>query len=405
MRGMKMGLARGAVFLGALLGASTSAIAAAGATYTDVQFLASPITYSRLSDRKPLTTYVGYTATVKNLSGNTINNVTFQGTATVADPNEKLEFSSADGIACTASPLGPSNSVTISCFIGQLKAGVSTPTFTVFFRAPEQSLAPIPADYIDFRGRTVTAEGPDAGSSPNDSVDYWPKDNPDTAATEAFATCAGNPLDPDLPQTGTHDCVKVALGTPDISKVRSAVPKNGGTFFTGKNGVPGYPFPAPTPTDPFATEIDPFTTSVTVPTSGKITKATVDETQYSCANAAFKFCQSSDLSVVDTADVTAQFSPYLTIVLRMDSSNIVASPAPKIGTIGIYYTGETLAGVTVTNWPVGDCANATSPRADGLPCIASKKYYNTVKKDEDPALRGDYEWSLISLKNGRFGIE
>ena len=200
--------------------------------------------------------------TVNNTSGNTINNVFFEGNLVILDQQEQAEFAPTltDGATCAVVfPPDPSlygNAVKVSCDIGQLKAlgqPTSSRTFTLFFKAPVQDTAsPIPVgDYAGFSGQIVTAEGANAGNSPNDSVDPWPLGTTDSCL-----------VDPIAPAGATYPCVKISLGTPNATQVKSAVPKAGGSFFTGDGGVTGL------------LGGDPFTTAVSVPTSGVIAKAT-----------------------------------------------------------------------------------------------------------------------------------
>lgn len=358
MRARKMGLVRGAVFASTLLGAST-AFAAAGVMSATVAPLSETVTYSSLATAKSpaLNTFIGYSVLVTNTSGNTINNVTFEGTITVADANEEVSFSSADGATCSA--VQPAlNVVTISCVMGQFKANGTT-TFAVFFKAPvKDTLSPTDPDTVTFAGRIITAEGPVAGNSPNDSVDFW------TSAPD------------------------VTLGTPNATRVKSAVPKAGGAFFTGTGGV--------------SLAGDPFTTTVSVPTLATFTTATIDETEVpGCGSTNFVTCYASSLTIPGT------FSPYLSIIIRQDATQIVKGT--KIGSVLIQYTYEyldpldnVLKSATVN---VGDCASPTTPLGNGLPCIAERKHYKTKNVPGwTPDLDGDFEWKIINTMNGRYDV-
>jgi hypothetical protein len=388
MRGMKLGLARGAVFIGALLGASSGAWAAAGITSATVEALAPVVTYSRLANppRIPaLTTYLAYRVTVNNTSGNTINNVFFDGNLVILDQQEQAEFAPTltDGATCAVVfPPDPSlygNSVKVRCDIGQLKAlgqPTSSRTFTLFFKAPVQDTAsPIPAgDYAGFSGQIVTAEGANAGNSPNDSVDPWPLGTTDS--------CLVDP-DPLTTSTATYPCVKISLGTPNARLVKSAVPKAGGSFFTGDGGVTGL------------LGGDPFTTSVSVPTSAVIAKAIIEETP-GAATANFLASYATDLAIVDaTSNATANYAPaLLSIVLRMDVANNVRGT--KINNVKITY-GDV---------PVVACTVKGVLNTAGVPCINESKYYrNKGVAGWTPDLDGDFEWTIINTTNGRFGIE
>jgi hypothetical protein len=396
---------KGAVFIGAVV-QSSIAVAAAGDVKTVVTKLADPVTYSRdIGDtKKELLTYVGYQFDVSNKSGNTINKVTVEATASVADLDEKLILSSVDApssVRCTVPQPNFQNKLVVSCDLGQMKSPDER-TFTLFFIAPAQDanvLSQTDPDYVDMRGRTITAEGSNGGNSTNNSIDYWPVGGD---------TCPGPSLE--FPLTTTdHTCIKVALGTPNSENVSSAVQKIGGTFFTGIGGVPGYLFKDPESTTGFSP--DPFTTTVKVRSSATTLKANALETESVCGSAYLKKCHKSDISVQDVANNTAVFTSanYLTFILRIDGSAV--QTGTKIGSIGVYYTGVKLpvppetVGDPVVKELVPPCSSATTPRSNGLPCIAATRYYNTVKKGEDPLLKGSYEWTLISLKNGFLEFE
>ena len=77
--------------------------------------------------------------------------------------------------------------------------------------------------------------------------------------------------------------------------------------------------------------------------------------------------------------------------LRMDATNIKSGT--KIETVMPTYNGEVIA----------LCANATTPRSDFKPCIASRTAYG--KGNNVPAdLRGDFEWVFINLVNGTYRL-
>jgi hypothetical protein len=355
MRGLGSAL-KGAVFIAGLAGVTTSAFSAAGLTSANVDPLSPVVTYSRAANPPritALTTYIGYTVVVNNTSGNTINNIVFEGTITIADPQEIAAFSSSDGAPCAVlPPTTPGNSVTVQCSIGQLQAGQSTPSFSIFFVAPLQDEAsPLPADsdYAAFSGRIITAEGAEKGNSPNDSVDLW------------FAP-------------------NVALGTPNAVEVKSAVPKGGATFFTGDGGITGL------------LGGDPFTTSVVVPSSGIVARASILESP-TLQTSNFLTSYKTQLDIIDAGtEATADFNPsLLRIVLRMNAANIVKGT--KISSVVIKYNDVTVL----------DCPSPTTVTQAGVPCIAERKHYrNKSVPGWTPDLDGDFEWTLLNTKNGVF---
>lgn len=168
------------------------------------------------------------------------------------------------------------------------------------------------------------------------------------------------------------------LGTQTNTEVSSYV-LPGGTLFTGLTGV--------------ATPADALTTKVTVPTYGK---AEVSESTFADGCTNFVTCWQSQLSIPGT------FDPYLTIVLSQDASNI--KPGTKIASVVIQYEYFDASNVFHTHI-VGDCASPTTPRSDGLPCIANSVAYKRNTPGWTPDLDGDFVWALISLKNGLLKIQ
>lgn len=345
-----------------LLGCACSAMpiaasAGAGVLTTTVTPLSPATTYSTLASALParpaLDTYIGYTVSIVNAGGNTINNVSFAGATQVTDADEKALFSSIEGAVC-ATPTATS----IHCAIGQLKAGQAVPTFAVFFKAPvKDSASPLPdgvagncaaTDCVGFSGVTSYAETAGGATSPVDN---------------SLAEWVAGP---------------VTLGTFTPTLVRSAVQKAGGNLFTGSGGV--------------SSAADPFTTSVVVPASPGFTTAEIVETPdgINCTNN-FSACFRSDITI------PGAFSPYLTIVLRQDASTILKGT--KIESVLIEYAGT---GATAL---VSDCANQTTPRSDGVPCIAKRTHYKSSRAlGWTPELDGDFEWTLINLGNGSYKV-
>lgn len=327
-----------------LLGASPLATAGAGILTTTVSALQTNVTYSSTGN-PPLTTYIGYTVTLSNDGGNTINNIRFTGTTAVTDGAERGTYSSTEGATCSATV---PNGTAIECNIGQLTTGRAA-TFTVFFRAPTKvanGVADLDGqDSVAFSGNTFYAEGTGGiNSVPDNSIRAW--------------------------TTGS-----VALGTFNPERIKSAVPKNGGTLFTG-NGS-------------FAGNGDPFAMQVVVPASPTFTTAEITEAPLpplNCNN--FVTCYGSQLTIPGT------FSPYLSVVLSMDKDNI--NNGTKIGSVILEYTSD--GGSTTI---LSACASPTTPRSDNIPCIAKSVYYKNRGVPGWTADRdGDFEWTLISLKNG-----
>ena len=337
--------------------APLAAWAGAGTLSTTVTPLSPAVTYSALASASParpaLDTYIGYTVTVANTGGNTINNISFTGSTRVTDGDEQAVLSSIEGATCTTP-----TATTIRCVVGQLRAGQSFPTFAVFFKAPvKDTVSPLPdgvagncasTDCVSFSGITAYAETTGGANSPVDnSIAEW------TAGA-------------------------VTLGTFNPTLVKSAVQKSGARLFTGSGGV--------------SSAADPFTTSVAVPAGTAFTTAEILESPdaINCTNN-FTACFRSDITIPGT------FSPFLSIVLRQDVSTILKGT--KIGSVLIEYTG------TSGSVFVGDCASPTTPRTDGVPCIANRTHYKSSRTPGwTPELDGDFEWTLINLGNGSYKV-
>ena len=336
------------------LAITPSAFAGAGVITTEVTPLSTTVTYSVPGALSPprLDTYVGYTVAISNDGGNTVNNIRFTGTTSVTDTAEKATFSSVEGATCVTTN---TDLTAIECTIGQLTAGQAFPTFAVFFKAPVKltnGVADVNGqDAVGFSGITFYAEGTGGPNSiPDNSVAEWT-----TAA--------------------------VALGTDNPLRVKSAVPKSGGKFFTGGSAI--------------TTPNDRFTTSVDVPAAATFTTAEIIESTFSPTCTSFIECYQSQVLIPGT------FSPYLMIVLRQDASNI--KPGTKINSVVVQYIGD--GDPPPLGWPytVGDCASGPAARTDGLPCIAKRTYYkNRSVLGWTAALDGDFEWTLINLKNGGY---
>ena len=348
-------------FLGAALAATAaaaglfgaaSAWAGAGTITTVVTPLSTNVTYSIQGTPTvtALPTWVGYTVSISNDGGNTVNAVQFIGKTSVTDSAESAVYSSIEGTtACTAS--GPD----VDCQFGQLRAGEGV-SFAVFFKAPAKVANGVAdtngQDSVGFSGTTKYAEGGSGSNPPPNSVKPWAAD-------------------------------AVALGTDNPLVLKSAVPKLGGVFFTGAGGV--------------SKGGDKFATTVTVPPSAKYTTAAIEELIFTVGCVSFVDCYRSTITV-PLPDGTTAFSPYLTFVLRQDQANIVKGT--RIETVVIKSTDD--ANVVHT---LGACATGPVPRSDGIPCIAETKVYKNSRVAGWTAdLDGDFEWTLINLHNGSFDL-
>lgn len=346
----------------AALVAPLGAWAGAGTLTVTVEPLAPNVTYSTPATAAPLRpaldTFVGYRVSIANTGGNTINNISFTGAASVTDPQEVATVSSIDGTsACTFTAGGSS----ISCSIGQLKAGQPFAPFVVFFKAPAKDA-----------NAPITADGVAGSCATTDCVRF-------SGATLYAETTGGtnSPPDNSVQEFGPVD---VTLGTNNPTQVKSAVQKSGGKLFTGSGGI--------------TLAGDKFATTVTVPAGASYTTAEIlEEPDAVGCSGNFSECFRTKLTIPGT------FSPYLTIVIRQDASTILKGT--QIGSVLIRYFDD--AGVD--KGFVGDCASGPVPRNDGVPCVAQRTYYKSSKTPGwTPDLDGDFEWILLNIHNGSYKI-
>ncbi len=356
---MKSGSSRALVALSlAALVLPGSALAGAGQLTVSVVPLTTEVTYSALASASPprpaLTTYVGYVVSVSNTGGNTINNIRLTGVARPTDTDEKAIVNSVDGGSCSIG----ADQISIDCSIGQLKAGQPYPAFAVFLKAPvKDTVSPLP-------------NGDPAHCDTTDCVSF--------SGSVIYAEAGGGPTSPPQNSIKPWAAAAVTLGTFNPSLVKSAVPKGGASLFTGAGGT--------------STGTDPFATSVVVPAGTTFTTAEIQESPDSinCTNN-FSACFRADITIPGT------FTPYMTIVLRQDASTILNGT--RIESVLIRYTG------TSGTVDVGDCADPTTPRSDGIPCIAKRTYYKSNKTPGwTPELDGDFEWTLLNIHNGTYKV-
>jgi hypothetical protein len=115
----------------------------------------------------------------------------------------------------------------------------------------------------------------------------------------------------------------------------------------------------------------------------------IDEQPFAgCSN--FVNCVGADVQV------PGEFTPYLTITLRQDVLNL--RPGTKIESVLILYTPTGAA----TSLLLGPCPAPGVPLSD-RPCIDSQRTYR--KQDNPPPdFEGDFEWTIISRKNGSYKV-
>lgn len=328
---------------------------------------------------------VGYQVDVRNVGRNTNNSVRFTAQTYVTDAAEfgTYEFDSAEGASCIASK-GPV-AIAIDCALGTLSAGQSYPRFYVFFKSPvfvSNGAADVsPNDFVTFNYQVFYAEGGNG-----------PKSTPRNGFTTLTAA------------------TPVVLGTSDPTVVRSVVLATGGTFFTGNQGVAN------------ASTLDIHATKSVVPPLRAHTTAEILEAGTDCTSSNVFTCYTSQITIPGTFSAP----PYLTTHLSQAIQNIRKQTVTVTVTVPCYSYPSTctktqtqtqtqlvpieqivvtyLADPTLANpnpgvQTVGLCSPLTGPPPVGVPCITNR----TVVNDQlGKPIR--YEWTFISLSNGRFSI-
>ncbi len=338
--------------LAALIGQAASAQTTDPFVALAVPSVPDTVTISTSTNQQTPSTYVGYVVTLTNNHSTTLNVLQFNASTGVS-PSTGLTTAVIES-AVNQDPTflancGISGSTQVACdfsALPPLNPGASL-SFPVIVKVPSYTAGVVSSASISFTYNATFKNG-----------------NTSSSNTNSFGSISNTTTTP--------------VGALSNVKVRSLVVKNGGSFFTGSNGQ--------------ASSSDVFTTSVTVPTltTTLYTTAEINESTFpSCNN--FKTCYRSDITIPGT------FSPYLTILLREDSSNI--KPGTKIESVLIEYFPADGPSVFI-----GLCANETTPTV-GQPCIAKRVYYKnkfvdgwTLDKD------GDFEWTIISLTNGGYKI-
>jgi hypothetical protein len=398
----------------ALVAASLTAVGAAHAGVSDAFSFAIP-TVTAVSDRvtyatttPELVTYVGFDVgsggrLITNDSGATVNKFVLKFTASVVTPSDGavtselltlLPAQSSIPASCTypVDSFGktvPSNSVTITCSVDQMKNGDWFPAFTVFYLAPQAASA-------------VTTAC--AGS---------------VTTTAALANCNGvrttvdlqyaegmndQPASPVNNSTQTTSDKLVALGTTNPSFVKSALPKNfasGSKIFTG-NGVPMVGAPDEFKEFTESVALQPFTTNARY---GQATiKVQSDDTNDGqCTNLGnFRNCPLYETSLIDPVTLTPlTFFPALQFTYRIDASQLKRPPAQILNNTLIYYSANGLDYALVLDICGAPGVVPGKVCIDMSPGFAPKCYKNLPKVNGLPnPLEGDCEWNLLKDSNG-----
>lgn len=336
--------------------------AGAGDIRAVVTPLAANASYSNSSASPKLNVVVGYTVSIANVGGNTINNIRIAGNALMTDVDEKATLASVDGTAACAPVLdGNGAAIGVDCAIGQLKAGEVYPTFAVFFRSPDKdSVTPTPegSDFLSFAGNLFYAEG--TGGVPSS-----------------------------IPQNSIQPFSSpVAIGTPSPVSVKSSVQRSGGLYFTGKNAITT----SPTATAPG----DTFATSIVVPSLSSYTTAEIAES--SVAGACGGVALSCNTTTITVPSATLFASP-LQITIRLDVTQ--APRGTSIGDLKVEYEGVQVLACSL------DGAGNPQPNANGTPCVSKAFQYPKKPNKQfsfDPDLGEDFEWQILNLRNGSYKV-
>lgn len=434
MRGTKEVVMRGAVFVGALLGIVTSALAGTSNAFTfypigsdPVSAYSNNVTYSTPAGTKPttpaMTTYVGFTVgdpvtgiLIKNDSGNTLNNITIVFSADVTDTSEALTLQQPDvylPTSCTWDNL-PGNPKKVTCVVRQLKNGEYFPSFSVWFVAPQKvcQLGPLAQP-------CGSANDLPGGDKINTSISLLYAEGPNGAPTS--------------PQNSSQFVSMpglVTLGTDNPTNIKSGVPKSGAKVFTGDGAIPknetGKKFTealvvpdltATVPAVPYTlTRIDVSSVSSTAPEGsvclnyGRFTE---------CPTFKTTIAQEIDPLTGDAISPETRFDPtkFVEFTYRIDASNLKMSPPKLLNSVQILYTGpkytyDSINGyskVPDSSWvdePVTICSVPNTPRTDGMPCLKAPGFcYKKNQTGGIADLEGDCEWTTISTGNGYLKLQ
>ena len=394
--GFKMSQRQSAVILAAaILGIVTSASAG---TFGAFDFSNAPdasTTVAAISDRvtyaKPgelLKTFVAFNVgsggyLIKNVSGNTINDVKITFTARVTDLNEKLQVFDAgtyltalQGLGCNI-PTTLANPLVISCQVRQLRAGDTFPPFTVFYTAPPKLTG-----------------GDGVGDAANSDLVSL-----DLKVVYAEGGNGGNPTRNSIIEIPMLDANAVKLGTDNPLSVRSPVPKSGSTLFTGVGAV--------------ATLNDPWTTTVIVPPdfvapTGTYTTAEIQESPPTTIVTADCTSIASNLTNCNASRLTIPGSfTRLTIYLRRDASTLAYPNKPnEIYIAKIFYSNPSHDAGVGYPLEVPACTdtsyNGSLPLPlPGIPCINKRTRYTKSNSPTSEWLN-DWEFEIFALDNGQY---
>ncbi|HSV69017.1 MAG TPA: hypothetical protein VLI72_02805 [Methylibium sp.] len=333
--------------------------------------LPARVTLARPDAVPPLVTRAAYEVTLKNLSTNTLNKVSFKAATTVDGAiGQVAPYFEDNSTACQLDTTVSGNRGVV-CNFGQVRgsadASGSGRSVIVVFNAPSE-------------GSRILL---------NWTASYSEGGNDSTGASHTDT------------QAGVAETL---LGTPTDTEAKSYIKASGDSLFTGLTGA--------------ATPTDQWTTTVKVP---KAAKAAIFESQdlSICSSSVIPTCVSTALSIPGTYTGTTSAS-FLIITLRRDAQTIPTGA--KIRDAELFYQPGSLnedTGVFTPSAAPSFKVKNCSELAGGVPgrfntdgsdaaeedrrCIKTRTEYS--KSNQTPFdFRGDWEFILWAVENGRISF-
>jgi hypothetical protein len=346
----------------ALLAASAGALAATVDPKISMpaQSVPETVTVSNSTSQQTPVTYVAYLVSLNNGGGSDINQLRIDATSSVTAGLTAAVIQSQ-----TVNPAMPSQCTVVdathlSCNFGTIPPGAVV-SFPVIVAVPQYAGAPVANQSITLSLHSSFREGK-SGSASNNSLG-------------------------ELDTT-----VNTPVAAQSATSLKSVVIKAGGNFFTGGNGVPKTG--------------DVYTSNVAFAAlAANFSLVTIDETPFETASFGscvggkhFRTCFATKLFAPDV-DYSSS-GGFLTEVIRVHPDNFKSGF--KAETVLYEYTPTDSNGnASGAAQIVGLCANATSPRTDGIPCqTAPVKCYKKSTPGWTADLDGVCEWTFINTRNG-----
>jgi hypothetical protein len=185
--------------------------------------------------------------------------------------------------------------------------------------------------------------------------------------------------------------------------VKSALPKSGGSFFTGTNATPNPSYPIAT-----AATVNSLAAPLQIPTITIEQNPLFDNCQSLVSSGQILSCQISAITIPNLSYSSDGTAGWLSIKLRLDASQIVTNPF-KIDQVRLYYkdsTGNTsrIDNVLCPRFGTTSAGPILYPNGE-QPCIANRVYYkNKAVPGWTSDLDGDAEWTIYVLKNGSYKV-